>query len=155
LSSSRRNTGTYNYDKTAGNGTFAYVLDSGINIKHVEFEGRASYGYNAVGGELDDLDGHGTHCAGIIGSKSYGVAKKTQLIAVKAFRSHETPMSTLLDGYQWAANDIVSKNRQNVAVINMSSGKWQQKKFSSSLSVMKLADAAARGPLFFRHESCR
>lgn len=124
MSSKRRNTGTYRYDKSAGNGTFAYVLDTGINIKHIEFEGRASNGYNAVDEEFTDLSGHGTHCAGIIGSKSFGVAKQTQLIAIKAFRTRETLMSTVMDGYQWAANDIRRKNRQNRSVINMSLGKW-------------------------------
>lgn len=133
LSSKRRNTGTYHYDTSAGNGTFAYVLDTGINIDHIEFEGRASYGYNAVGGEFTDLQGHGTHCAGIIGSKSYGVAKKAQLIAVKAFRNHETLMSTVMDAYQWAANDIRTKNRLGLAVINMSLGKWRLKNLDSGL----------------------
>lgn len=123
LSSKRRNTGTYHYDKSAGNGTFAYILDTGINVNHVDFEGRASFGYNAVDGEFTDLNGHGTHCAGIIGSKSFGVAKQAQLIAVKTFRNHETLMSTVMDAYQWAANDIRTKNRVGLAVINMSLGK--------------------------------
>ncbi|KAM0519543.1 hypothetical protein ACHAPE_003719 [Trichoderma viride] len=122
LSSKRRNTGTYRYDKSAGNGTFAYVVDSGINVNHVDFEGRASYGYNAVDGEFTDLQGHGTHCAGIIGSKSFGVAKQAQLIAVKAFRNHETLMSTIIDALQWSANDIRTKNRLGLAVISMSLG---------------------------------
>lgn len=34
-------------------------------------------------GDDTDGNGHGTHCAGTIGSKSYGVAKKTKLYAVK------------------------------------------------------------------------
>lgn len=36
-------------------------------------------------GDGDDTDGagHGTHCAGTVGSKTYGVAKKTKLLAVK------------------------------------------------------------------------
>ena len=61
-----------------------YVIDTGINIKHKEFGGRAMWGKTIP---LDDEDidgnGHGTHCAGIIGSKAYGVAKKARLIAVK------------------------------------------------------------------------
>jgi cerevisin len=31
---------TYTYDDTAGAGTCAYVLDTGIYIEHPEFEGR-------------------------------------------------------------------------------------------------------------------
>ncbi|GFP56060.1 alkaline protease 1 [Trichoderma asperellum] len=122
LSSKRRNTATYHYDKSAGNGTFAYVVDSGINTKHLEFEGRASNGYNAVDGDFTDLNGHGTHCAGIIGSKSFGVAKQTELIAVKVFLNRETLISNVLDGFQWAVHDIRTKGRQSRAVVNMSFG---------------------------------
>ena len=49
---SHRKTGATNYiyDSSAGTGTYAYVVDTGINTAHVEFEGRASLGYNAVAG---------------------------------------------------------------------------------------------------------
>lgn len=133
MSSKRRNTATYHYDKSAGNGTFAYVVDSGINTKHLEFEGRASNGYNAVDGDFTDLNGHGTHCAGIIGSKSFGVAKQTELIAVKVFLNRETLISNVLDGFQWAVHDIRTKGRQSRAVVNMSFGKWKLSKPGSGL----------------------
>lgn len=49
-----------------------------------EFEGRATWGYNAVPGSSNtDRMGHGTHVSGTIGSASYGIAKKTKLVAVK------------------------------------------------------------------------
>ncbi|KAL7923737.1 peptidase S8/S53 domain-containing protein [Trichoderma austrokoningii] len=122
LSSKRRNTATYHYDTSAGNGTFAYIVDTGINIKHIEFEGRASNGYNAMGTDFTDIDGHGTHCAGIIGSKTFGVAKQAQLISVKAFGNYQTLMSTIMDAYQWTVNDILTKGRQSRSVVNMSLG---------------------------------
>lgn len=34
-------------------------------------------------GDPADFTGHGTHCAGIIGSKTYGVAKKVTMIDVQ------------------------------------------------------------------------
>lgn len=80
---------TYVFDDSAGTGTYAYVVDSGINTQHVEFGGRATKGYNAalLGLPLinDDTIGHGTHVAGTIGSRTYGVAKNTNLISVKVF----------------------------------------------------------------------
>lgn len=80
------NQGNYVYDTSAGQGTYGYVVDTGINTAHVEFEGRASLGYNAVSGvAFQDTNGHGTHVAGTIASKTYGVAKKAQVIAVKVF----------------------------------------------------------------------
>ena len=79
-----RGTSSYTYDSTAGAGTCSYVIDTGIVTTHPEFEGRATFLANYAGdGKNTDGNGHGTHCAGTIGSKSYGVAKKTTLYAIK------------------------------------------------------------------------
>lgn len=107
-------TGPYTYkynDAAAGQGVVAYVLDTGINDKHVQFEGRATRGQKFVtdprpGTVTDDDDhhGHGTHCAGTIGSKDYGVAKKVALVGVKVF--NDLPDN---DPYAGATNaDIIA-----------------------------------------------
>ena len=60
---SHRKTGATNYiyDTSAGSNTYGYVVDTGINAAHVEFEGRASLDYNAVQGVHHvDTVGHGT-----------------------------------------------------------------------------------------------
>ena len=83
---SHQNTGStsYTYDSTAGANTCVYVIDTGIYTAHTEFEGRATFLANFVGdGSNTDGNGHGTHCAGTVGSKTYGVAKKAKLFAVK------------------------------------------------------------------------
>lgn len=54
--------------------------------------------------------------------KTYGVAKKATVIAVKIFEGNSGQMSVVLDGFNWAVKDIVSKNRTSTAVINMSLG---------------------------------
>jgi subtilisin family serine protease len=64
-------------------GTSIYIIDSGVKITHQKFEGRASYGYNAVGGTNDDENGHGTHVAGTASSQTYGVARFANIISVK------------------------------------------------------------------------
>ncbi|KAM3514027.1 hypothetical protein MY11210_002344 [Beauveria gryllotalpidicola] len=112
----------YIYDSSAGQGAYAYVVDSGVNIEHVEFEGRATRGYNAAGGEDVDTLGHGTHVSGTIASKSYGVAKKASIISVKVFSGRTANTSVILAGYDWAVNDIVNKGRQSHSVINLSLG---------------------------------
>lgn len=78
----------YVYDETAGEGTTAYVIDSGIRRSHDEFEGRVSFGINAVTnstvpkGTNSDMEGHGTFVAATIAGKTYGVAKKAKVIDV-------------------------------------------------------------------------
>jgi subtilisin family serine protease len=75
---------SYRYDSTAGANTCVYVIDTGISTTHPEFEGRATFLANFAGDGIDDdANGHGTHCAGTVGSKTYGVAKRTKLFAVK------------------------------------------------------------------------
>jgi oryzin len=113
----------YFYDDSAGEGTFAYVLDSGVFTSHTEFEGRASLGFNAYPGtEHEDTVGHGTHVAGSIAGKTYGVAKKAEVISVKVFGDEDSTTDIIMDGFEWAVEDIVSKGREAVSVINMSLG---------------------------------
>jgi oryzin len=87
---SHRTTGSneYLYDAPAGNAMYAYLVDTGINTGHQDFQGRASNGYNAYPGvPFVDANGHGTHCAGTIAGRVYGVAKRAKLIAVKVFHT--------------------------------------------------------------------
>ena len=83
----------------------AYVIDTGVNIHHEEFEGRAVWGATIPYGDPDeDGNGHGTHVAGTIASKTYGVAKKAKIVAVKVLRSNGSgTMSDVLKGVEWAA----------------------------------------------------
>lgn len=77
----------YVYDESAGGGTWAYVMDTGVLVNNTEFEGRAIKGYNAWPEDtFDDKFGHGSHVAGIIGSKTFGVVKKATVVDVKVVR---------------------------------------------------------------------
>ncbi|KAF5019286.1 hypothetical protein F66182_8704 [Fusarium sp. NRRL 66182] len=109
----------YIYDESAGEGTFSYVVDSGLFASHVDFEGRAELAYDATDGAETD-HGHGTHVAGIVGSKTYGVAKKTRLLGVQVTGTDRGESSWFLDGIAWTVNDILSKGRVGKSVVNMS-----------------------------------
>jgi subtilisin family serine protease len=70
----------YSYldDAQTGEGVDAYIVDTGILLEHVDFNGRAVWGMTASAHQNEgdvDLNGHGTHVAGTIGSTTYGVAK--------------------------------------------------------------------------------
>ncbi|KAB5549479.1 extracellular alkaline serine protease [Coniochaeta sp. 2T2.1] len=133
---SHRNRGStdYVYDSSAGRGTYAYVIDTGLNVGHSDFGGRASLGYNVVSGTANvDVQGHGTHTTGIIGGKKYGVAKSASLVGVKVFHEGGSLTSVILDGYNWAVSDIKSKGRVGKAVINMSLGGGQSKAFNNAV----------------------
>ncbi|KAI1807198.1 oryzin precursor [Daldinia bambusicola] len=124
---------TYVYDDSAGAGTFAYILDTGIRVDLPEFGGRASFGANFVNSSAktsnnDDENGHGTHVAGIVGSRTYGVAKKTNLIAVKVLGPDGSgAVSQVVAGLQWALKDATSKGRIGKAVTNISLGAYTTK----------------------------
>jgi oryzin len=114
---------SYIYDNSAGTGTFGYIVDTGLLTTHTQFGTRASYGYNAVGGANVDSNGHGTHTAGTLGGATYGVAKAATIISVKVFSGSSSATSIILDGFNWAVQDITSKGRASKSVISMSLGK--------------------------------
>lgn len=65
-----------------------YIIDTGIRVTHSEFEGRATFLVNTVGDNIDtDMAGHGTFCASEVAGKTFGVAKKAHLYAVKVLDS--------------------------------------------------------------------
>ncbi|KAJ6590090.1 serine-type endopeptidase [Mycena vulgaris] len=101
----------YEHEPTGGEGVDVYVIDTGINIEHVEFEGRASWGKTVPENDVDeDGNGHGTHCAGTIASRKYGVAKGANVIAVKVLGSNGSgSMSDVVEGVNFATRSALAK----------------------------------------------
>lgn len=115
----------YLYDSEGGEGVTAYVVDTGINVNHENFEGRALWGKTIPANDEDiDGNGHGTHCAGTIGSKTYGVAKKAEIVAVKVLRSNGSgTMSDVIKGVEYVASDHLKNGKSRKAsTANMSLG---------------------------------
>lgn len=105
----------YFYNDNAGAGVDVYILDSGVNVNHSEFEGRASFGASFTGDGNDDVHGHGTHVAGIVASRTYGVAKKANIIGVKVLNNRGIGnWGTVLSGLNWVFQNVQRTKRKSI-----------------------------------------
>ena len=111
----------YNYSRT-GAGVAAYVLDTGIDMFHPDFGGRASLVADYIGEGCNDCNGHGTASAGIIGSNTYGVAKGVSLRAVKVCDAGgNCPTDTIIAGVNFVTQQK-NASPYTPMVANMSLG---------------------------------
>ncbi|KAF9944836.1 serine protease, partial [Modicella reniformis] len=131
----------YVYDINGGAGVTVFVIDTGINIKHREFYGRASWGKTIPYGDKDeDGNGHGTHCAGTIASKAYGVAKKAKVVAVKVLKSNGVgTMSDTIGGVDFATKQHLALkaeqgDKYKGSVANMSLGGGKSRPLESAIA---------------------
>jgi len=115
------------YPDEAGNGVDVYVVDTGIQANHTDFGGRAKFVKSFVTGEEDtDMNGHGTHCAGTIGSKTYGVAKYARIFGVKVLNGQGTgSWSDVIAGISFAATDKTNGSGPRVISMSLGGGKNQ------------------------------
>lgn len=123
---------------TTGGGVRVGIIDSGVNRNHHELAGRVAASATCVGTSGaatqcqsgsqygDDIDGHGTHVAGIIAAATsdndgvMGVAPGVELVVARVFSrgSDGQPTATLDDvkaGIRWVLS-------QGVKVVNLSIG---------------------------------
>lgn len=133
---------SFNY-RFSGKGVHAYIVDTGIRSSHRDFASRLGDGTNTSddpkqppGGLLDpifeilfgkkedpndptaDCNGHGTHVAGTVAGKEWGVAKAATLHAVRVLNCDGAGSnSTVIAGLDW-----IAKNARTPAVVNMSLG---------------------------------
>lgn len=110
---------SYRYQTTADT-VHAYIIDTGIYFAHGEFAGRAAPAFDAFndGRNGNDCNGHGTHVAGTVGGRNYGVAKSVSLYAVRVLNCEGAgTTSTVIAGVDW-----ITANHASPAVANMSLG---------------------------------
>ena len=137
-----------------GSGVEVYVIDTGVDWSYTsQFNDIKSTGFDAVGGDgwadgrwtiVDgnpmDCHGHGTHVAGTVASKDYGVAPDATIIGVRVLScSGSGSYSDVIDGIDWVTYQK-SLKPSTPMVINMSLGGGY-----SSLVNNAVADAVAAG----------
>ncbi|KAF7684061.1 putative subtilisin-like proteinase 1 [Astathelohania contejeani] len=112
----------FEYPKSAGQNVNVYVIDTGVDVSHPEFEGRAKWGVNLVEDSPDtDENGHGTHCAGVIAGKTTGISKKSQIIAVKSLdKDGQGLISRVILGLDYVIRD----HSRRTNVMNNSLKEW-------------------------------
>lgn len=111
----------YNYPSN-GADVDVYIIDTGVQASHPEFGGRVSTATPHLFGAYatTDCQGHGTHVAGIVGSRTYGVAKAVHIIPVQVLDCKGSgSITTVIAGINW----VIEHHQDGVkAVANMSLG---------------------------------
>ncbi|KAK6523164.1 hypothetical protein TWF694_006059 [Orbilia ellipsospora] len=119
----------YTYEPPAGKGVDVYMLDTGINVRRRDFQGRAQMIFSSFGPNvMYDNHGHGTHTSGTVGSATYGVAKGVKLYGLKVLDAKNSGQTNdLIAGLERA---LTSHNRRKSqsdfvgSVISMSVGNY-------------------------------
>ncbi|KAF8448247.1 peptidase S8/S53 domain-containing protein [Kalaharituber pfeilii] len=116
---------TYTFDDNPGEGVDIYILDTGVQVDHVDFGGRATFGW-AFDDRPVDENGHGTHCAGTAASTNFGVAKGANIIAVKVLGGDgRGGNDAILGGIDFVAQQHAARKDQpgfKGSIISMSLG---------------------------------
>lgn len=146
----------YYYDtQHQGENVTVYIIDTGIFREHPEFEGRVVRQMTFVNSNNGDSSGHGTHVAGVVGSHTFGVAKKVSMIDLKLLDSKGTgSLTSVLALIQYATRHR-EKSGQN-GVINLSLGSHKNDVLNAALEASTksgMVVVAAAGN--FASDSCR
>ncbi|SET67396.1 thermitase Serine peptidase. MEROPS family S08A [Oceanobacillus limi] len=100
------------------------VLDTGVDYNHPDLDGKTIRGYDFVDGDYtpSDLNGHGTHVAGIAAAETNnrtgiaGMAPNTDILAVRVLDANGSgSLANIANGIQYAAD-------YGAEVINLSLG---------------------------------
>lgn len=105
-----------------GEGARVAILDTGVNLDHPDLNPDAIEDYKDFSGDgIEDENGHGTHCAGIIGARKnnfgfIGVAPKSKLLIGKVLKNNGSgSYDAIVKGIEWAVE-------KEAHIINMSLG---------------------------------
>lgn len=142
------------WDFSQGEGSKVAVLDTGAALNHPDISANivAKRDFTGSSSGANDVQGHGTHCAGIIAgirnnTGVAGVAPKASLMIGKVLGDNGTGSSTsVANGVRWAADEGAN-------IISMSLGSSQSSdeiyaaiKYAFQKGVFIIAAAGNEGP---------
>lgn len=106
---------------TMGEGVKVAVLDTGIDTDHQDLKEAIVASKDFTGDGIEDINGHGTHCAGIVAARLnqvgfVGVAPKADLIIAKVLGNDGS------GSFDWIASGVAWAVEQGADIISMSLG---------------------------------
>ena len=109
------------WKETMGEGVKVAILDTGIDSDHPDLEDAIEETKDFTNDGIEDTNGHGTHCAGVIGARLnsvgfVGVAPKCRLIIGKVLNNEGR------GSYTWISNGIDWAVERKAHIISMSLG---------------------------------
>jgi subtilisin family serine protease len=107
--------------QTQGEDIKVAILDTGIDRDHPDLADGIRAVEDFTGDGVEDTNGHGTHCAGIVGARMndtgfIGVAPKSELLIGKVLGNDGS------GAFHWIADGILWAVEQGADIINMSLG---------------------------------
>jgi subtilisin family serine protease len=107
--------------ETMGEGVKVAVLDTGVDTDHPDLQEAIADSKDFTGDGIEDANGHGTHCAGIIGARLnsvgfVGVAPECQLLIGKVLNNNGQ------GSYDWISQGIDWAVEKEAHIISMSLG---------------------------------
>ena len=105
------------------------VVDTGLDPTHTEFDDNDSRevlnvwdGYAAISDPTasNDVDGHGSHCAGTVGGSSIGVAPGANIYGVKVLSDDGSgDWGTVIAGIAAAGDAVASTGKPSVVSMSL------------------------------------
>ena len=114
----------YHYNRV-GSGVHVYVLDTGIRLTQQEFGTRATAVFDFARSPSDpnfgfDSFNHGTFVAGVIGGKTFGVAKNALLHSVRVQAGALGNSTDLVNGLNFVAANHIKPAVANISLATTS-----------------------------------
>jgi subtilisin family serine protease len=140
--------------RTKGQGVRVAVLDTGIDPDHPDLEGAIELTRDFTGEGIEDLNGHGTHCAGVIAARQneigfIGTAPLASLLVGKVLRnSGAGTLEAVAAGVRWAVEERVDILSMSLGATEGSAQLFEAIHTALARGVIVICAAGNSGALF-------